>query len=435
MNRSDVQGEAELTRSLWWPAHQRARRPPGGVRGHGGGHPALITPALAWRLVTIFGASTSFYLLLSVVPLYAQGMTHSDGGAGSATGVLMGATVAGEIVAPSLSARFGGRLLLGAGLALLGVPAMLLTTWRSQTWVLAICAVRGWGFAATVVAGGAMTVELIPAERRAEGLAVVGAVSSVPSLVALPLGIWLAGRLGYTPVALAAGVASIAGVIAIPRLPRDEQKAPRTVGIISSFGRPELVLPAATFAVTAAAAGIIVTYLPIVSGATSETVTLALLIQPTTSTLARIVAGRRGDQTMPTKLLIPGLVACAGGIAFLAGDSIPLLVFAGSAIFGAGFGLCQNVTLTVMYQSRSAGDYATVSGLWNLSYDAGMGLGALGFGRLSGIAGYPVAFTVAAVVVLAALPGARRVSGHRCPTLGQRSSNKAESLCPQVLTE
>ena len=81
--------------------------------------------ALALLFVCSFGAATSFYLLLSVVPLYATSAGAGGIGAGLATGTLMFSTVAGELATPSLVARFGYRLVLAAGL-LLGAPALTL---------------------------------------------------------------------------------------------------------------------------------------------------------------------------------------------------------------------------------------------------------------------------------------------------------------------
>ena len=62
-----------------------------------------------------------------------------------------------------------------AGLFLLGAPAMVADGLAGAlAWIVAVCLVRGLGFALTIVAGGALTASLIPAERRGEGLAVVG---------------------------------------------------------------------------------------------------------------------------------------------------------------------------------------------------------------------------------------------------------------------
>jgi hypothetical protein len=56
------------------------------------------------------------------------------------------------------------------------------------------------------------------------------------------------------------------------------------------------------------------------------------------------------------------------------------------------------------------------SALWNLAYDAGMGLGAAGFGAVAAQTGYPASFTLTGVLMLAALAPAlrdRRATGDR----------------------
>ncbi|MEU1785806.1 hypothetical protein ABZ553_07955 [Streptomyces sparsogenes] len=93
-----------------------------------------MTRPLLLRFVTVVGSSASFYLLLSVVPAYAQGAPGgSSDRAGLVTGALMPATVAGELVAPWLATRCGYRVPLGAGLFLLGAPALALTVSRSAS--------------------------------------------------------------------------------------------------------------------------------------------------------------------------------------------------------------------------------------------------------------------------------------------------------------
>ena len=68
--------------------------------------PSLVTRPLLLRFVTIIGASVSFYLPLSVMPLFAKS-SGADTGAGMVTGALLLTTVAVELVTPRLLARAG----------------------------------------------------------------------------------------------------------------------------------------------------------------------------------------------------------------------------------------------------------------------------------------------------------------------------------------
>ncbi|WP_369364188.1 MFS transporter [Streptomyces sp. CG4] len=374
--------------------------------------PPLLTRPLLLRFVSMVGALVSFFLLLSAVPAQA-----GRGGAGLATGSMMLSTVLGELAGPWIVARCGNRGPLMAGLVLLGAPALALPAADGPAGIVTVCLVRGLGFALTMVAGGALTAALIPAQRRGEGLALVGLVGGVPSLVALPLGVWLAGNVGYGPVTVAAGVAALAAVPSVPGLREGEPTPdtrppggmPKPLGMVGAVRLAGLRRPAVVFAATALAAGILVTFLPLAVPRTSAgTATAALLVQSVASTAARWAAGRYGDRRGSGQLVIPGLLLSATGMSVMAAVSSPVAVLGGALVFGTGFGAAQNATLTLMYSRVPRASYGTVSALWNLAYDGGMGVGAAGFGFVAGHTGYAWAFTLTGLLMLGALAPALR---------------------------
>ncbi|MFC0597647.1 MFS transporter [Streptomyces palmae] len=371
--------------------------------------PPLLTRALMLRFVSMIGASTSFFLLLSVVPLYARESGGGGNAAGLTTGALMLSTVLGELAAPRLVARFGYRLVLSAGLLLLGAPALALTASGGLPWIAAVCLVRGLGFALTIVAGGALTASLIPDERRGEGLALVGVVSGVPSLVALPLGVWLVDQVGYGPVAVSGGVVALIAIASVPGLPDRELMSGRSVGVLAGLRTAALARPAGVFAATALAAGILVTFLPIaVPDRFAELAAVALFLQPAASTVARWAAGRHGDRHGSARLVLPGLLLSAAGMLITSLTHSAVAIVVGVTLFGAGFGVAQNSTLALMYSRVPKAGYGTVTALWNVAYDAGMGIGAVGFGFLADRTGYPWAFALTAGLMLTATLAAWR---------------------------
>jgi predicted MFS family arabinose efflux permease len=373
----------------------------------------LVTRPLLVRFVSIVGVATSFYLLLSTVPEYARVAGASAGTAGLTTTALTLSSVAAYLVAPRLIARYGYRSVLAAGLAALGAPALVLAApsglGASLAVIMAVCTVRGVGFAVTCVAGYALTISLIPPQRRGEGLALVGVVSGVPSVTCLPLGVWLAAHVGYRPVFVAGGVAALAGLASVPWLPRSGRAAGPSTGILAALRTPALNRPALTFSAAAMAVGIVVTFLPLAMAKTATDVAaLALLVQPATAIGGRWLAGRYGDRRGPAMLLGPGVLVAAAGLALLGLTAVPALVIAGAAVFGAGFGVTQNVSLTIMYDRVPESGYSAVSALWNLAYDGGMGVGAAGFGVLAVRTGYPAAFALTAAVLPVVLAAAAR---------------------------
>lgn len=365
--------------------------------------PPLLTRPVLLLFVAAFGAMVSFYLLLSVVPLYATTAGAGDAGAGVTTGAFMLATVAAELAAPALLARLGYRIVLAAGLVLLGVPSLALTGTTTLAGILAVSGVRGAGLGLMVVAGSALIALLLPRERRAEGLGVFGIVVGVPAVIALPFGVWLAERAGFPAVFAAAAIAPLIGLVAIPDMPGRREGPTRPVGVLEGLRNAGQLRPAMLFLVTAVGAGVVATFLPLAAGASAALVAPALLAHSATTTFGRWWAGRYGGRHGQAALLVKGVVAAGIGMLVLVFVGRPVPLLAGTVLLGLGFGIAQNASLALMFDQVSADGYDMVSAVWNLAYDGGMGLGAAAFGVIASGTGYGVAFGVAGALMLLAL--------------------------------
>jgi MFS family permease len=162
------------------------------------------------------------------------------------------------------------------------------------------------------------------------------------------------------------------------------------------------------FAATTVAGGVVVSFLPLAAGVPASTVAIGLLVQALTATTGRWWAGRHGDRHGPAGLLVPGLAIGAAGMIVMIWLRSPVVVLGGMALFGAGFGIIQNATLTLMIDRMPASGLGTANALWNLAYDAGYGAGPVVFGLFAGHTGYPAAFALTGLLMLVALPAARR---------------------------
>jgi predicted MFS family arabinose efflux permease len=365
--------------------------------------PPLLTRALTFLFVATFCAMTGFYLLLSVVPLYAAGAGAGGVEAGLTTGALMFATVAAELATPTLLARVGHRAVLGAGLLLLGAPALVLVHSAAFATILIVCLVRGVGLAIFVVAGGSLVASLLPPERRSEGLGLYGVVAGVPAVTALPLGVWLAERVGFPPVFVAAAAISLASLAVVPGLPERVGRHLDPVGVWAGLRSADQRRPALLFLITALGAGVVVTFLPLMARRSAHLGALALLAHAAATTASRWWAGRYGARRGQERLLVGGVMAAAAGMLALVLAPHVAAALAGALLLGIGFGLAQNASLSLMFARVSASGYDMVSAVFNLAYDAGLGLGAFGFGVLAGRVGYPAAFALTAGIILLSL--------------------------------
>ena len=364
----------------------------------------LLSLPLTLAFLAEFTSLTSFFLLLSVMPMLAAAAGASSSGAGLITGSLLLGTVAAEAAAATGIRRFGYRAMLAAGAALLGAPALALLPREPQAVMVSVSFVRGLGFGLCGVTTGALIATLLPPGRRGEGLGLLGIVSGVPAVVALPAGVWLAGHHLVTAVAAMAAAAGLLPLTAIRWLPgrgeADSTPAARTRRTPGAGLRLPLIFAACTIA-----AGVLDSFLPLAKGVPSNLCSAALLVQAITATLSRWQAGRHGDRYGHARLLIPALAVAALGMAAMIWLASPVLIFASMVLFGAGFGVIENATLALLIEQLPE---AKASARWNLAYDAGYGAGPAVFGLFATRIGYPAAFALTGSLVLAVLPAALR---------------------------
>jgi MFS family permease len=341
--------------------------------------------------------------------------------AGMITGALLAGTVIAEATAASAIRRFGYRVVLAAGALLLGGPALALLPRGPQVVMITVSFVRGLGFGLCSVSTGALTAMLLPAERRGEGLGLLGIVAGVPAIVALPAGVWLAGH-HQAPVAVAAAMLTgLLPLAALRWLPGVRPGSQLNHGRQPS-SRSALKLPL-IFAASTVAAGVIDAFLPLAKGVPSNTSSAGLLVSAIAATISRWQAGRHGDRYGHARLLIPAIVLAAVGMATLMWLASPAAIFAGMVLFGAGFGVIENATFALLIEQLPE---AKASALWNLAYDVGYGVGPAMFGLFSARTGYPAAFALTGVLVLAALPIALR---YRRRAVRPRSACRAGHPC------
>jgi MFS family permease len=382
--------------------------------------PRLVSGRFAAALLSSFGALTSFYLLLSVTPMYAMSAGAGSAGAGLVTGSLMLTTVLAEFASPRLLGRFGYRAVFAAGALLLGGPAPALLLPHSMATILAVSIARGIGFGLATVVLGALVAASVPAERRGEGIGLAGVVACVPAIVALPSGVWLTQNTGYAVVIAITAISALAPLAAVPWLANPGEVGPASqqagtsqagagqadaapAGLLGSLRSGGMLRPGLVFAATTVSAGVVASFLPLAAGVSAGVATLGLFAQALTATASRWWAGRRGDRHGHAGLLIPGLLIAAAGMASLIWVSAPVAVIAGMCLFGIGFGIAQNVTFALMIDRAPGSGYGTASALWNLAYDAGYGTGPIVFGVFVAHTGYPAAFALTGLLILAAL--------------------------------
>jgi predicted MFS family arabinose efflux permease len=342
---------------------------------------------------------SGYALLLPVVPLWAERGGSGAFGSGATTAVLMATTVATQLAVPWLLVRVGHRWVLAAGSVLLGAPAPFLAVSADLTPVLALSALRGVGFGLATVAGSALVAELVPREQHGRAAGWYGLAVGLPQLVLLAAGVAVVERFGFTAVFVAAGIGPVLGAMLVPfirvsRAPVPAAAPPRPRPWARSALAPVLAMLTCSIA-----QGGLITFLPLAVPGSGLLVPGALLATAAGALLGRLVAGELVDRCgWSGRLLVPGMLLAAAGMgAEVAGAGT--LVVIGAAAVGFGFGMVQNDSLTVLFAAFGSSSYGAASAIWNIAYDAGTGVGALGLGAVAEPFGYSAAFGAAAVLL------------------------------------
>ena len=354
--------------------------------------------------VTALGFA-SYCLTLASLPVYAVTGGAAESTAGVVTAVFLVVTIAVQMAIPALTSRFGIGPVLAGGLIAMGVPSPFYVLDDSVEWISTLSAVRGAGFAVLTVLGATLAARVAPPDRRGESIGLYGLAIAVPNLLAVPAGVALVldGHVGWLSWLAAS---PLLGLFLVPVLVRSvaPEAGPgpagtRRAAVLAAL-TPSLVL----FVVTLAGGGV-VTFLPI-ERPDGVLATVALLVFGVTGAVTRWRSGMLADRLggawlLPLALAVTavGLLVIALGLA--AGAA---WVVIGAAVFGAGFGATQNLTLIAAFARTGESGTTTASAMWNASFDAGTASGALALGFLAAGIGLDWTYVVVAALLAAAVP-------------------------------
>jgi predicted MFS family arabinose efflux permease len=366
-----------------------------------------------WRLPamrSLVGATglgfVGYCLTLASLPAYAVANGASADTAGVITAVFLLVTVAGQSVVPALTARFGLGPVLAAGLLALGAPSPLYVLGDGVLWLSAVSAVRGAGFAVLTVLGAVLAAQVAPPERRGESIGLYGLAIAVPNLLAVPAGVALVldGHAGWLAWLAAAPVLAVP---LVPQLARTVHWEGAAGGSSREAVRAALAPSAVLLLVTLAGGGLM-TFLPI-ERPDGVLATAALLLFGVTGALTRWRAGLLADRLGTRRLLPAALAVGSVGLAAVALGlgTADAVVLAGAAVFGAGYGAVQNLTLVTAFARAGEGGSTAASAMWNASFDTGTAIGALALGLVAAGVGLPWTYVLVAGLLLVGLPLAR----------------------------
>ncbi|MEH7236973.1 MFS transporter [Bacillus sp. JJ1562] len=342
-----------------------------------------------------------FQMTLPTIPLFVEQLGGNDQLIGLVVGFF---TFSALLIRPFAGHQLeirGRRFvyLLGLSIFVLSVGSYGIISSLLFLFMFRIIQGIGWGFSTT--ASGTIATDLIPANRRGEGMGYFGLFGNIALAFGPSLGLTLAGTISFTKIF---SICAILGLVALilsskihykKREPIKEK--PRKWDFYEKTALPPSIL---LFFITVTFGGI-AAFLPIytlqkeIPGIEWYFLLFAIALM-----ITRTFAGRLYDLKGHQAIFAPGAFMIVVAMVLLAWLPSSLVLYIAAFLYGLGFGALQPALQAWAVQTAPAHRKGMANATFFSSFDLGVGIGAITFGQIAHHLGYHSIYIASAFSVL-----------------------------------
>lgn len=368
--------------------------------------PTLLTRpfALAWGASFFEGLAFALFIHFS-------GFLSELGAGEVEIGALFAVTAASSVVVrPAIGKALdvrGRRLVIVAGNAANAVIiATYLTVAGIGLWIYVIRIIHGITQAMAFTALFTYAADIVPAERRTEGLALFGVSGLLPIAIAGLIGDLVLAVAGYDEffvTATAFAVAALLLSLGLREHPDFALGGAARHGFASALRQTSL-LP--LWWIVGAFAVVLTGYFTFLKTFVLETgigsVGLFFAVYAAIAIAVRLVGARLPDRIGPRRVLVPAMGSLAAGFVVLAIASGNAHIALAGMLCGAGHGYSFPILFGLVVTRARAGDRGSATAIFTSLLDLGLLVGGPVLGLIIAVAGYPAMFLAAAAFLVAA---------------------------------
>jgi predicted MFS family arabinose efflux permease len=367
----------------------------------------------------VFFDALLMFALVPLLPAYAHTLHLSKTQAGGVIGIYSAATLVMALPAGRVADRLGPRRITIAGVALMTVSTLAYAV-AGSFWVL-LAARGGQGVASAIswTAGLAWLSSATPPERRGRALGTAMTCGSIGALLgpvmAGPLSGWLGIRAPFVLLAAVAALLTVASA-----LPADvRSKHQHRVGLAETFriaSRGRLLAVAVlVMSLVAVVSGLVETLVPLRMGAagySASAISLVLGLAGVGAAATQLSVGRAYDRFGGVRIAALSIAAMAAMLALLAVPDSAVAIAVVYVIFTPGI----SGQYAVAFPLAAAGadevglPHGMVLGAMNVCWGFGFFVGPAAGAAIAQASSDRVAYMLAAVISLAALPVLRALA-------------------------
>jgi DHA1 family inner membrane transport protein len=372
-------------------------------------------PLALWALtLSAFAIGTTEFVIVGLIPTIAASLGVSVPSAGLLVSLYALGVAIGAPVLTALTGRVPRKRLLLGLMALFTLGNLLAWLAPGYATLMGARVLTGLAHGVFFSIGSTIATGLVPKEKAASAIALMFSGLTVALVTGVPLGTFIGQSFGWQSTFLAVsllGVIAIVGSALLVPFDIAGSKPSSLLTQLAVLRKPRLLLVYAMTALGYGGTFIAFTYLaPIlqdVSGFSSSSVSLVMLVYGLSVAAGNIWGGRLADRKGPIRALqivFALLAAVLLVLAFTAPNKIAVLVTVlawGAVAFGNVPGLQVYVVRRAERDAPQAVDVA--SGLNIAAFNVGIALGAWGGGLIVARLGLMATPWIGALVVLGAL--------------------------------
>lgn len=294
----------------------------------------------------------------------------------------------------------GGVIHVLATMLYLGLDLLADPSWLA---IVGVRVVHGIAQAAMFSVLFTYAADIVPAERRAEGIALYGISGMIPMSVGVLLGDWVIVDGDYSRVFQLAGACAFGGLLASMLLPETRRGAPGR-SFFAAARAPELRplwFVGTSFAMGLAAYFVFLkTYL--IEAPQLGSMTLFFTTYAVAAVLLRLLFGWVPERFGLIRVLIPSLLIGGSGLGLIALATGPLHMVIAAIACGVGHGFAFPIISALVVMRAQPDERGSAIALFTALFDLGVLLGGPCFGISARYAGYPITFALAGGICIIA---------------------------------
>ena len=345
----------------------------------------------------------AFQMLIPTLPVYVT----EKGGDQLAVGLVVSLfTVSALLVRP-----FTGKALdtMGRQPVLLSGLAIFLLAVSGYYWmasvalVLALRFVHGIGWGIVTTTYGTIVSDIIPAERRGEGMGYFGMFANLAMAVGPLIGLWVSQKWGYGWLfGLSGGLTVLAMVLS--RMVEIKGPVgpikPDAAGGMGGLFEQKAMFPSLLALLIGIIYGGIVSFITLFGLEVGiANVGLFFLFNASSLMLIRPLSGKLFDRKGPVWVLLPGGALIGAGLVTLSYSTTEVGLIAAAILFGMGTGAVQPSLQAWTIQRVDPSRRGAATGTFFSAFDLGIGGGAMILGAIAKETGFALMYRYSLAVV------------------------------------